>query len=65
VPLLSLFLSWFLFVGFICTYRSYCQKVPIFNDVAGDGGVVMILRFHLERWKEIHLCIASGLYHSI
>ncbi len=49
MPLLSLFLSWFLFVGFICTYRSYCQKVPIFNDVAGDGGVVMILRFHFER----------------
>ncbi len=38
-----------LFVGFICTYRSYCQKVPSFNDVAGDGGVVMILRFHFER----------------
>lgn len=45
-------LSWFWFVGFVCwvhTYPSYCQRVPAFNDVAGDGGVVMILRFHFER----------------
>jgi len=39
-----------LFVGsYVRTEAMYCQKVPTFNDVAGDRGVVMILRFHSER----------------
>lgn len=47
MPLLSLLSFLVLFVG------SYVPKllpeVPTFNDVAGDSGVVMILRFHFER----------------